>query len=72
MKKIFATAIILTSLMLFGCKTEEPKPPAGTETTTETMQSTTTTPATEQPAGTTQTEETNRTTTQPAPTDTQR
>lgn len=43
MKKIFAIAAMLTSLMLFGCKGEEPKQPA-TESTTQTMESTTTAP----------------------------
>jgi len=43
MKKIFAIAAILTSLMLFGCKGEEPKQPSTTESTTTTMKSSTTT-----------------------------
>ncbi len=42
MKKIFAIAM-LTSLMLFGCKSEAPKQPPVKESTTQTMKSTTTT-----------------------------
>ncbi|MBA3008204.1 MAG: hypothetical protein KJ900_09945 [Proteobacteria bacterium] len=42
MKNFFAIAAMLASLMLFGCKSEEPKQPA-TESTTKTMESSTTT-----------------------------
>jgi hypothetical protein len=72
MKKIFAIAM-LASLMLFGCKSEEPKQPPAKETTTQTMKSSTTTAPAEKKGEeamekTTETKVMEKTTeTQPAP-----
>jgi len=68
MKKIFAIAM-LASLMLFGCKSEEPKQAA--ESSTKTESSTTTTP--EGTAKTTETKVMEKTTeTQTAPPEAQK
>ncbi len=71
MKKIFAIAM-LSSLMLFGCKSEEPK--QATESTTKTMESSTsTTPGGEAVEKKTETKVMEKTTeTQPAPAEAQK
>ncbi len=76
MKKIFAIAM-LSSLMLFGCKSEEPK--QATESTTKTMESSTSTTPVENKGGgamektTEETKVMEKTTeTQPAPAEAQK
>lgn len=69
MKKIFAISM-LASLMLFGCKSEEPK--QATESSTKTIESSTTT-APEGTAKTTETKVMEKTTeTQTAPAEAQK